>query len=364
MKLQKINTFVLLYFSLNVLHNITHEKCKINIKGDVAMKFLVGYQMRETPSFVEEIVRQREHIREVYFSWGNYANGRNSQLQQSGLTPWEAQAQQERDLKIISESGIPLNVLFNAMCYGKHSQSRAFFEGVGQTVDYLQTRYGLASVTTTSLLIAKFLKSNFANLDIRASVNMGIGTVEGLDYVKDYFDSFYAARELNRDFGALARLKEWCEANGKTLYGLANSGCLNHCSAHVFHDNLVAHEAEISEMDNGYAFEGVCGQYLKNPENHRALLDNTSYVRPEDISLYDGVFEAMKIATRVNANPERVLRAYIEGKHLGSVLDLLEPNHTGLLYPYLLENSNIVSEMRDDKLCYTGLEKALIHLEG
>ncbi len=270
------------------------------------MKFLVGYQMRETSAFVDEIVRQREHIREVYFSWGNYANGRNSQLQQVGLTPWEAQAQQERDLGLIAEAGIPLNVLFNALCYGRHSQSRTFLEGVGQTVDYLQSRYGLASVTTTSLLIAKFLKSNFRGLDIRASVNMGIGTVEGLDYVKDYFDSFYAAREVNRDFAALARLNDWCEANGKTLYGLANSGCLNHCSVHVFHDNLVAHEAEIAEMDNGYAFEGVCGQYLKNPQNHQALLDNTSYVRPEDIALYDGVFEAMKLATRVNTNPERV----------------------------------------------------------
>lgn len=364
MKLQKTNTFVLLYFSLNVLHIITHENCKINTQGDVTMKFLVGYQMRGDPFFVEEIVRAREHIREVYFSWGNYANGRNSQLLQNGMAPWEAQAQQERDLKVIAEAGIPLNVLFNAMCYGKHSQSRAFFEGVGQTVDYLQSRYGLTSVTTTSLLIAKFLKSNFEELDVRASVNMGIGTVEGLDYVKDYFDSFYAAREFNRDFTVLARLKEWCEANGKKLYGLANSGCLNHCSAHVFHDNLVAHEAEISEMDNGYAFEGVCGHYLKNPENHRALLNNTSFIRPEDISLYDGVFEAMKLATRVNANPERVLRAYIEGKHRGSVLDLLEPNHTNLLYPYLLENGNIVSEMRDGKLHYTGLAKALIQLEG
>lgn len=327
------------------------------------MKFSVGYQLRGSDSFLQEIVRQRRHIKEVYFSWGGYANGRNSQLQQLGMTPWEAQTRQERDLQTLSEAGLELNLLFNAMCYGKHSQSRAFFEGVGETVDYIRSRYTLSSVTTTSLLIAKFLKDNFEKLDIRASVNMGLGTACGLDYVKDYFDSFYVARELNRDMRAIAELKEWCDRNGKTLYGLANSGCLNHCSAHVFHDNLVAHEAEISQMDNGYAFEGVCAQYLKNADNLKALLENTSYIRPEDVGLYEDVFPAMKLATRVSNDPVRVLRAYISGSYRGSTLDLLEPNHTGLIYPYLLENCNIESSFKDGRLIYTGLDNALIKLE-
>lgn len=328
------------------------------------MKFFVGYQMRSSSAFVDEILRQRDHIGEVYFSWGSYANGRNSQLRQSGLTPWQAQAQQERELQVISDAGISLNLLFNALCYGKHSQSRAFFEGVGETVDYIGSRCNLTSVTTTSPLIAKFLKSNFRNLDVRASVNMGIGTVEGLDYIKDHFDSFYVARECNRDFAKLAELKSWCDANGKRLYGLANSGCLNHCSAHVFHDNLVAHEAEIAQMDNGYVFEGLCHAYLKKQENRAALLGNTSFIRPEDVALYEEIFPALKLATRVNADPVRVLRAYVDGHHSGSLPDLLEPNHAGLLYPFLLENSRISSRIADGKLQYTGLEEALILLEG
>ncbi len=320
--------------------------------------------MRDSSSFQNEIISHREEIAEVYFSWGNYANGRNSQLRQTGLTPWEAQAQQERDLKALSDAGIALNVLFNAMCYGKHSQSRAFFDGIGETVDYLQSQFNLRSVTTTSLLIAKFLKANFAELDIRPSVNMSIGTIEGLEYVKNYFDSFYAAREYNRDFTTLRKLKRWCDENGKVLYGLANSGCLNHCSAHVFHDNLVAHEAEIAEMDNGFAFEGVCRQYLQDPEHREAFFDNTSYIRPEDVSLYEDVFAGLKLATRVNSNPVRVLQAYTKGKFNGNVLDLLEPNHSAVLYPHVLENSKIVSQIADGKLTYTGLNNALILLEG
>jgi hypothetical protein len=189
---------------------------------------------------------------------------------------------------------------------------------------------------------------------------MSIGTVEAMDYIKDLFDSFYLQREKNRDLKAVAALQSWCKDNGKTLYLLANSGCLNHCSAHVFHDNLVAHEQEISGMDNGYQFNGICGSYLR--ENPLAAVRNTSFIRPEDVHLYEGLTPAMKLATRVNAAPRRVLRAYLRGSHSGSTLELLEPNHTALLYPYLLENRKLIPKIVDGKLRYGNPENALIRL--
>ena len=324
------------------------------------MKFSLGYQCTNAP-FIDEIIREKEKIAEVYFSWADYPNGRNSQLRQKGLTSEQAQAKQEQDLARLAEGGVALNLLFNAMCYGKDSQSRAFFQGIGNTIDSLSHTYGLASVTTTSPLIARFIKDNFPNLEVRASVNMSIGTVEGMDYAKDLFDSFYLKRELNRDFAAIRALKEWCDAEGKKLYGLANSGCLNHCSAHVFHDNLVAHEQEIAQMDNGYAFEGLCRLHLK--QRPKSILERSSFIRPEEIPLYEGLFEAVKLATRVSPMPLRILRAYTEGSYAGSVTDLLEPNHSGLFYPYLLENSLLESRVEQDKLVYENFEEAMIKLE-
>lgn len=328
------------------------------------MKYSVGYQLREQPDFLECIIANKEHISEVYFSWGDFANGRNNQLRQMGLTPWEAQLKQEAELRWLSEEGLKFNLLFNATCYGKDSQSKAFFAKIGETVTYIQEKMGLKSITTTSPLIAKFIKENFEEIDVRASVNMSIGTIEGMDYVGEYFDSYYLKREFNRDFDKIAELKAWCDKNGKILYALANSGCLNNCSAHVFHDNLVSHESEIAAMDNGYAFEGICRKYLAKGENAHALLDYTSFIRPEDVKLYEGIFPAMKLATRVSMYPVKILKAYIEkSAHTGSVLDLLEPNHTGLFYPYLLENREIKSEVKDGKLVYSNLENAFIKLE-
>lgn len=126
------------------------------------LRFSVGYQLFADNIFVDKIIACKEKVSEVYFSWGDFANGRNNQIKRIDMTPWEAQEKQMRDLERLSNAGIGLNILFNATCYGKDSQSRAFFEKIGDTVDYIIGNYGLSSVTTTSPLIAGFIKSNFS----------------------------------------------------------------------------------------------------------------------------------------------------------------------------------------------------------
>ena len=154
----------------------------------------------------------------------------------------------------------------------------------------------------------------------------------------------------------LGAMRAWCDENGKEMYLLANSGCLNNCSTHAFHDNLVAHEAQISKMDNGYDFNGICWDFLGKPENRDMWLERTNFIRPEDIGLYERFTPAVKLATRVNSAPERVLRAYINGKYMGSVMELLEPNHSGVFYPQYIDNSKIGKDFAEhvancDKQC-------------
>lgn len=308
------------------------------IFGGKTLKFSVGYQLSQGTELIHKIIELKENIDEVYFSWADFPNGRNNQIKHANMIPWEAQKKQMEDLKRLSDADIELNLLFNANCYGSDSQSREFFTKIGDTIDYIINSYGLKSVTTTSPLIAKFVKTNFENLHVRASVNMEIGSIEGMKYIAEYFDSYYMKRELNRDFDAIEKLHSWCKANGKELYLLANSGCLNNCSVHNFHDNLVAHENEISKMDNAYNFGGICKEFLRKEENHIALIENTNFVRPEDIHRYEPYFKAAKLATRVNPRPIRILESYIKGSYSGNILELLEPAHN--IYPYIIENGS------------------------
>ena len=305
------------------------------------MKYIVGYQMTEDDRFLSSIIEHRDSIREIYFSWGDFPNGRSSLLYGDGKTLYEKQKRQAHDLDRLSSYGIGLNILFNGNCYGRNSQSREFFHKIGDTVEYIGENFGLSSVTTSSPLIARFIRENFLDLDVRASVNMEIGSIEGMDYVSDIFDSFYVQREQNRDMERLGELKRWCDRNGKKMYLLANSGCLNFCSAHTFHDNLVAHEAEISAMDNGYQFRGICWDYFKDRTRLSELLQRTNFIRPEDIGLYEPYTDAIKLATRVNKDPVRVLEAYVGRSFKGGLQSILEPDHSGVMYPLVLENSKI-----------------------
>ena len=309
------------------------------------MKFNVGYQITNTPDFVDSIIENRKHIGEVYFAWGDLPNGRHRMdALPEGQDPEQMRLRQTDDLSRIASAGIGTDLLLNASCYGGDSLSRSFFNKLGDTVDELCHLFALSAVTTTSPLIAKFIKRNFATLSVRASVNMEIGTVQGLRYLADYFDSFYMKRECNRDLKRIKALTAWCRENGKDLLLLANSGCLNHCSAHTFHDNLVSHEAEILSKDNAYGFEGVCWKHLRTEDGRASWLADTNFIRPEDLALYEPYFQTAKLATRVNASPLRVLRAYLEERYVGPITDLLEPNHSGAFYPSIVENRMIDRE--------------------
>ena len=318
-------------------------------------KFTVGLPVVQNDDFTAQIIQAREHISEVYFSPYGFSGGRGH-VHGDDLSPWDGPMRQMATLDRLHAAGISLNLLFNANCYGADSLSNAFFNRVGDTVDALLSRYDLRSVTTTSPLIARFIHANFEGVRTRASVNMSVGTPEGMEYIAADFDGFYLAREYNRDLARIRRMREACDRMGKELYLLANSGCLNYCSAHTFHDNLVAHESEIVGRDNAYRFEGICHAFLREEANRARYLSRTNFIRPEDIDAIAPYFDGIKLATRTSPNPGIILSAYLRGRHAGAVTSLLEPDHTGLFFPQIIENDRIPAAwfervMHCDKQC-------------
>lgn len=341
------------------------------------MKFTVGYQLQEEEeaSLTEIILQNAGNIEEVYFPWLDNATGRASLTNQRGCVDWQGQEKLEKDLMRLRNAGIKLDLLFNANCYGSKSISRYLANQVCSVLQHLERAVdGADVVTTTSPAIAHIVKQNFPKVEVRASVNMRIGTVKGMQYVSHLFDSFYIQREYNRDFEKIKELKSWCDANGKKLLMLANSGCMNFCSGQTFHDNLVAHENEITEMVNipGWT-PHVCWNYYKSQENWVSVLQN-SWVRPEDLYHYEEYFPVVKLATRMHQLPGMVVKSYIDRKYYGNLLDLFEPGFGPAFAPHVLDNSKFPADWfnttsKCDKKCHecsycnTVLDKALINSE-
>lgn len=305
------------------------------------IKFAVGYQLHEEEQrpFSQIVDTYKQHISEVYFSWLDQQSGRSSLTNNRGLIKWDGQAELEQDLKLFREMGIKLDLLFNSNCYGGKAISQYLSNVVCSTIEHIiNVAGGLEIVTTTSPAIARFVKDNFPDIEVRASVNMRIGSIKGMQYLADVFDSFYVQREHNRDLQKIRDLKEWADDNGKKLLMLANSGCLIHCSAQTFHDNLVAHEQEIRETINVDGFSPyACWNYYKNQENWVSLLQNT-WVRPEDLHNYEDLIPVVKLATRMHSEPAKVINAYVNRKFYGNLLDLCEPGFAPALDPWIIDN--------------------------
>lgn len=303
------------------------------------MKYMVGYQLQQSGKLMAEILKYKQQIHEVYFAWGTMSSGRGGTALHSRMLPHEAVALQMAQLHELAQQNIGLNLLLNANCYGKDSLSRHFLMETGDLIDELRQTLTLRSVTTTSPVLARFIRENFDGLEVRASVNMEIGTVEAMEYLMDDFDSYYYKRELNRNIPQVAQMKHWCDMHGKKLFMLANSGCLNYCSARTFHDNLVAHEQEIAQMDNGAEFVSQCSRFTAKKENQSRILSHLNCVRPEEMYLFEKYVVAAKLATRVSPRPENTVRAYMQGHYRGNLLELLEPSHAAAFYPMIVDNA-------------------------
>jgi len=304
------------------------------------MKFSVGYPVNDSDGFIESVEKHREHIEEVYFAWPGVASCRMSSSDQTGYVSWDVQERLESDLLRFRQAGVKLDLLFNGNCYGDEAVSRKFERLIRSIVDYLRDRVGgVDVVTTTSPFVAFVIKNYYESIEVRASVNMRIGTVEGLTYMEDVFDSFYIQREYNRDFERIELLLQWAQDHGKKLLLLANSGCLNFCSNQTFHDNLVSHEAELAGMDNVSEYNPImCRRYFTNPANHVSILARGNWIRPEDIHYYEKYFSTVKLASRMHSRPQMVISSYVNRTFHGNLLDLLEPGYGHAFRPYILDN--------------------------
>ncbi len=305
------------------------------------LKLAVGYQDKEDILFSDVVKTYINSIEEVYFPFVNCASGRSMLGNNGGYYDYSVQERLISELTIIKNLGVKLNLLLNSNCNGADALSLAHQKKVVSILEYLQYHNCLPDIVTTcSPVTAQIVHNYNENIDVRASVNMRISTIKGVQYLENLFDSFCIFRDINRDLTALKKISSYLKERGKKLSILANSGCLRNCSMQTFHDNAVAHEQEILEKVNlPWAGEtSSCHAFLSKIENRSAFLENT-WIRPEDIDNYDGIVDTIKLATRMHELPSMVIDAYANRRYYGNLADLFEPGHGRTFAPFVIDNS-------------------------
>ena len=309
------------------------------------LKFSVGYPCAAPQSFFNTVAPYMNHIGELYFAWDGFANGRAT----FDNDPRYDAKKLETELYRFSEQGVRLNLLLNGNCYGGEAISRTLADRVRYTVGDLYERFGLHTVTTASPFVAHTVKKYFPEIDVRASANMWIDGVGGMEQCADLFDSFYLKRDYNYCVDEIGTQHSWCRKHGKRLYLLANSGCIPNCTFHTFHDNFVSHSNEVYTSPQDRTFEPyVCRRRMTKPENRHLLLSG-NVVRPEDVTRYEDLVDGIKLATRIHPLSALVIGAYARGRWDGDLCALTEPGFGDLLAPYILDNTSVPADYWEHK---------------
>ena len=201
-----------------------------------------GYQHFADGAPFAEIALRHPSVKEVYFPWVGEPSGRPKLGFEEEDDPEELEAALKRDLTRLRAADVRLDLLLNANCYGAEAMSVALEKRIAAIVGKLDSWGCRPEVcTTASPFVARTLKASAPDIEVRASVNMRLTTIQAFRYLAPLFDSYYIGRDIQRNLETVKRFSDWCHANGKKLCMLANSGCLRNCPWQTFHDNIIAH---------------------------------------------------------------------------------------------------------------------------
>ncbi|MBP5641368.1 MAG: hypothetical protein J6X55_17960 [Victivallales bacterium] len=290
--------------------------------------------------FIEACKPWVQRIAEVFFAWPGVLSCRPA--------PEFTDDVRERlfsDLRWCRENGIRLDTLFNCNCYGEQAISTELANFVVSVIDEMDDK-GLSPdiVTTTSPFIATIIRRHFPHIRIRASVNLRAHGTLGMEAVQELFDEYYISREYQRSFPYVENAAKWAKMHGKQLGMQVNSGCLRDCPFQIFHDNLHGHNRpRIAEQAKALDFSFFRCRTHYERDNVREDILKATWIRPEDVPLWEPYVSLFKIATRRINQPTKILNAYASYNYDGNLLDLLDPVHADIFAPDIIDNKSFPS---------------------
>jgi radical SAM protein with 4Fe4S-binding SPASM domain len=172
---------------------------------------------------------------------------------------------------------------------------------VVESLSCLQEDFGIAGATVANLLLAVRIREKLPSLPLTASVLMDVASPQQATMLAGVCDTLVPASRIMRDLPALQALRE---AFAGCIRLLVNEGCIPGCPFRVQH---------FHEMGGGSPCpQSLCEEVLRK---HPWMRLAGSWVLPQHLHLYEGIYDELKLAGRVTlqdpASYRRVLGAYI-----------------------------------------------------
>jgi collagenase-like PrtC family protease len=228
-------------------------------------------------------------------------------------------------LALCKKHGISFNYLLNAANSDNTEYTREGQKHLTQLVDKLWET-GVRRFTAATPYLLKFLKSRHRQAWVKISVFAQVGDSRKARQWEDMGADEIVLDSLlvNRDFKALEKIRSAVKIS---LQLLVNNNCYYGCSLSPYHMNVIAAGSRLGSRTSGflpdYCYLHCTGKKLRDPARYLMA----DWIRPEDLSLYEGLgYDNFKLAGR--NMPAEVLikrmKAYAERQYDGDLLDLVQ----------------------------------------
>jgi len=295
--------------------------------------FSVGFNFEE--NFLVEMKEYVDKLSSIYFPIPFEYMG-------SGRSMNEPSTYKEDILLIIKfckEFGLKSLMLLNA------TLASTDMSHMKKVVDYVVAT-GVDGVVCVNPAYMKIFKS--AGLEVQASVNCYIDSVEKAEEFAKYCDVVTVDRDINRNVELVRKINSIVPVKV-----MVNEGCLFKCPYRTAHYDMLSLGEPLKNCMKADKFiQNACvSEYKKEP--WRVLC--VPFVRPEDLFRYDFISE-FKLSTRVMSTDliVKVLRAYSSKMYIGNLVDLLD-THGMKTIVKSIDNHLIPSEYfekySDDEYC-------------
>ncbi len=196
-------------------------------------------------------------------------------------------------------------------------------------IDYLR-EIGVDIVTIADKTLIKQVKSNHPDLEVHASIILGVDTTQEAEELAEIGVSVITTNQftINRNAKRLEELVKSVKDYNTKIRLYANISCLNHCpraTAHYTALGKSSREGRNENLNHDPFLIWCMGQYFDDSTN----LLQSPFIRPEGIPLYAsfGIVD-FKLSDRREATSTLIelYKAYLGGEFHGNLYNLLFRN--------------------------------------
>lgn len=244
----------------------------------------------------------------------------------SAILPDISREEAVKHVELVHSLGMRFGYTLNAPCLGNMEFTAKGQNRILEELDFIYHELKADQVIITIPSIMEIVKKRFPDLEVKASIVNQISTVEAArNFINLGADVIVIDNNINRKFKVIEAIRRMTD---KKLEILANDSCLLDCPYKNYHYNISAHSSKEDDPLNKWFIDYCVMKCMKAKCSEPELIIKSSFIRPEDIGIYEDMgIDILKINTR--HLPEewglRAVKAYAERAYEGNLLDIICP---------------------------------------